>query len=72
MRNKKKAVWLQVEQPFGTINGKTDWFYCSECKSKVLFSRFVRNPDYKYCPYCGRPMETEERKEADKCHSKSA
>lgn len=36
------------------INGKSPYFKCTKCNKVFVIGKFARQPDYEYCPYCGR------------------
>ena len=35
------------------------YFICKRCKSKILSTDYptLTKDDFKYCPYCGKPLE---------------
>lgn len=45
------------DDPTLLINGKSPSFKCIKCSKVFIIGKFARQPDYKYCPYCGREKE---------------
>lgn len=64
-RSKDKTTF----KPIATdIRGYTCQFICNACDCVVSRTYYMRPDqfDYNYCPYCGRPVESEDTTENDK------